>query len=196
MTEEQERRSRAGWGLPPAGTAAAPGGSWEGEGRQPRPEPAARGRRGRSLLVVAVGVLLGGGAVLLAGLGEPDAADTPERLRRDTAEVAPGACLATLSAEAGDDLDLIDCAEQHLGEVVAVVELQDEDYPGEAVLAASALGVCASAFADYVGTPVGDTELGLLPVVPDEADWRVEGDRTVVCVAEGPALVGSVRAGG
>lgn len=195
MTEEQGRRPRAGWGLPRAGTAAAPGGSWEGEGRQPRPEPSGRGQRSRSVLVVALGVLLGGGAVLLAGLGEPDTADAPGRLMRETTEVAPGACLATLSADAGDDLDLVDCAEQHLGAVVAVVKLQDEDYPGEAALAAQALGACEPAFADYVGTPVDDTELGLLPVVPDEADWRVEADRTVVCVAEGPALVGSVRAG-
>jgi hypothetical protein len=44
-----------------------------------------------------------------------------------------------------------------------------------------------------VGAPVDDSGLGLLPVVPRENDWRVDGDRTVVCLAEGAALVGSVQ---
>jgi hypothetical protein len=181
----------AGWGLPGRGTSQLAGASWEGEGLQSRPEPPPRGRGWRALLVIAVGVLLGGGALLLAGRG-PDA-EVPEREQQDTAETEPGTCLATLPSDGGQPLDVVACERQHLGEVLAVFDLGEGEYPGETAVLVQARDRCTAEFASYVGRPVGDSELNLLPVVPRENDWLVDGDRTVVCVAEGPALVGSVR---
>ncbi len=145
MSEGRAGTGRPGGGCPGEGSQVA-GTSWEGEGLQSRPEPPPRGRGWRALLVVAVGVLLAGGALLLAGPGSD--AEVPEREEQDTAETA------------------------------VLVQARDR---------------CTTEFASYVGRRVGDSELNLLPVVPRENDWLVDGDRTVVCVAEGPALVGSVR---
>ena len=193
MSGAHEKPARTGWGLPRPGAADAPGASWAGEGQQSRPEPPARGRAWRGLLVVALGVLLAGGALLLSTRGSSADVDEPERVEQEAAEVEVGACLATLPSDGGDPLDVVDCQEQHLGEVVAVVELDEEDYPGEEQVLDLGQDRCGSAFATYVGTPVEGSGLGLLPVVPRENDWRVDGDRTVVCLAEGPALVGSVQ---
>jgi hypothetical protein len=90
----------------------------------------------------------------------------------------------------------VPCEQQHLGEVVAVVELEDGSWPARSRCWAQAKEACSAGFTEYVGVAPEQSELGLQPVVPREADWRVDGDRTVVCVAEGPALVGSVRGAG
>jgi hypothetical protein len=194
VSGSHEKPARTGWGLPRPGTADAPGASWAGEGQQARPEPPPRGRAWRGLLVVALGVLLAAGALLLSGRGSSaEDVEGPERVEQESAEVEVGSCLASLPSDGGDPLDVVACEEQHLGEVVAVVELEEGEYPGEVAVLTQARERCTSAFADYVGAPVDDSGLGLLPVVPRENDWRVDGDRTVVCLAEGPALVGSVR---
>lgn len=194
MSGSHEKPARTGWGLPRAGTADAPGASWAGEGQQSRPEPPTRGRAWRGLAVVALGVLLAAGALLLSSRGsQAESLDAPERVEKETTEVEVGACLATLPSDGGDPLDVVACEQQHLGEVVAVVELGEGDYPGEVAVLSQARDACTRAFQDYVGAPVDGSGLGLLPVVPRENDWRVDGDRTVVCLAEGPALVGSVR---
>lgn len=197
MDEQEGSHRRPGWGLPRPGTAAAAGPSWEGEGRQARPEPPRRGRGWRALLVVALGLLLGGGALLLADRAEDDEPPAvAERVEQETADAEPGACLATLPGGDGAPLDVVDCEQQHLGEVVGVLDLGDGGYPGEVAVLSQARDRCTEAFTQYVGAAPEDSELGLLPVVPREGDWLVEGDRTVVCVAEGPALVGSVRGSG
>lgn len=147
----------------------------------------------RALGVVAVGLVLGGGALLLGRDAEQDAVAVPDRPEEQAAEVEPGTCLASLPADAADPLQVAPCEEQHLGEVVAVTELGEGDWPGEAAVLVQARDRCTEAFQDYVGVPLSSSELSLLPVVPRENDWRVDGDRTVVCLAEGPALVGSVR---
>lgn len=196
MRGDAAAQRRAGWGLPRRGAADAPGPSWEGEGQQARPEPPQRGRGWRALLVVALGVLLGVGA-LLAGRDPGAGTDADADLvSRPAAEVDAGACLASLPSDAGQPLDLVACDRQHLGEVVAVLELGRGAWPGEVAVLTQARERCAERFADYVGEPVADSALGLLPVVPRENDWRVEGDRRVLCVAEGAALVGSVRGAG
>jgi hypothetical protein len=196
MGGQEDGDRRAGWGLPRPGTADAPGSSWEGEGLQSRPEPPRRGPGWRALAVVALGLLLGLGALLLAGRGDADPTPGTDRVAQDTAAVEPGTCLASLPSDGGQPLDTVACQDQHLGEVVAVVELDDGAWPGEVAVLGQAREACTAAFADYVGVPVADSELGLLPVVPRENDWRVDGDRTAVCLAEGPALVGSVRGTG
>ena len=118
----------------------------------------------------------------------------PERVAEETTEVEAGACLATLPAEDGSDpLDLVACEEQHLAEVVGTFDLDEGAYPGEVADLTQARNGCVAEFTSYVGSTPGSSTLNLLPVVPRENDWIVDGDRTVVCLAEGPALVGSVQ---
>lgn len=193
---DDDARQPGGWGLPRPGTGTAPGASWEGEGQQARPDPPARGRAWRALAVIGVALLLAAGALLLADrAGDPVPGPEPERLPQDTAQVGPGLCLAILPLDRGDDLEPVDCAEQHLAEVVGVLELDQGDYPGESAVLLQAERGCAESFEDYVGAQPAVSGLTLLPVAPRENDWRIDGDRTVVCLAEGPALVGSVRGG-
>ena len=196
MSGAHQQPRSTGWGLPRGGAAHAPGASWEGEGQQSRPEPPPRGRTWRALLVIGLGVLLAAGALLIAGRDSDETAAVaePERIAEETTEVEPGACLATLPAkDSSDPLDLVACEEQHLGEVVGTFDLDEGAYPGEVAVLTQAQDGCAEEFTSYVGTPPGSSTLNLLPVVPRENDWIVDGDRTVVCLAEGPALVGSVQ---
>jgi len=72
--DERRPDRRAGWGLPRPGSQDESGASWEGEGTRVRREPPRAARHGRALLVVALGLLLGLGAVVAAVRGTDDAA--------------------------------------------------------------------------------------------------------------------------
>lgn len=72
--DEQRQDRPAGWGLPRPGSQDESGASWEGEGSRARREPPRAARRGRALLVVALGLLLGLGAVVAAVRSADDAA--------------------------------------------------------------------------------------------------------------------------
>lgn len=92
MDEQRQDRS-AGWGLPRPGSQDETGASWEGEGTRARREPPRAARRGRALLVVALGLLLGLGAVVAALRGaDADAAPDSGRVERGSSPAggAPG----------------------------------------------------------------------------------------------------------
>jgi hypothetical protein len=146
---------------------------------------------------VAVGVLLGGGALWVGSQREDEVSPPGEDpVAQEAAQVGPGTCLATLPSDTATPLDVVPCEQQHLGEVVAVLELDEGAWPGETAVLVQARDRCADAFVEHVGVADSDSELNLQPVVPRENDWRIDGDRTVVCLAEGPALIGSVQGSG
>jgi hypothetical protein len=176
-------------------------GTGTGTTRATAPDGATAGSRSpwRAVAVVTAAVLLAAVAVWLAGVvsGGDEEADVAGREEAAATEAEPGQCLASLPGEGGTDLDVVPCEEQHLGEVVGVVELPDDTgpagWPGEEQVQAAASRACADAFAAWVGVEPAQSELGLVALPPTEVAWRAGVDRAVVCIAEGPALVGSVR---
>lgn len=80
------------------------------------------------------------------------------------------------------DVDIVDCAESHVGEVFATTTAPDGEFPGEAALAAQAEGEClGSAFESYVGVDYNSSAYYVIPIFPSEASWDA-GDRVVHCV--------------
>jgi hypothetical protein len=197
------RHSVGGWAVPGAGEEH-PGLSWEGEGEVSRTRPPAGSRSlvWRAAAVVAAGALLGGiGLALARGTsGSTDVTPVPGREQADPTDAQPGDCLASLPGAGSTDLDVVPCERQHLGEVVGVVELEDDTgpagYPGDEDVAAQAAEACTEVFTTYVGIAPGTSDLGLVALPPTEAAWRTSQDRAAVCIAEGPDRVGSVRGSG
>jgi hypothetical protein len=190
-----------GWARPGAG-GREPGLSWEGEstGRRERPPGSPRSLAWRAVGVVALAALLGGiGLALARGTTGTDEAAGAVPGRQDTPEgsATPGDCLASLPGAGVRELDVVPCSEQHLGEVVGVVELPDRTgpagYPGDAEFENASRQACVEAFTSWVGVEPGDSRLGLVALPPTEASWRAGTDRAAVCIAEAPGLVGSVR---
>lgn len=124
--------------------------------------------------------------------------------------LAAGDCFVTTDEPddgEGDDVvlrtvELVDCDEPHLAEVVAVTTFPDPPgapFPGAAARDRTAQELCTPEFERYVGVALAESSLGLVWLSPTEATWTDDDDREVTCAAQavdGEPLVGSVAGSG
>jgi len=93
------------------------------------------------------------------------------------------------------NVDVVPCASPHHNEVIAVVDLPESSFPGDAAVGDSAASRCQAAFAGYVGSSYDDSPLVLGWLAPSLDSWGV-GDREVICFVfdqSGDRMSGSVR---
>jgi hypothetical protein len=164
------------------------------------PRPSAQTTRS-VLVLLAVGGLLAAGAAVLSGATAPSTAATPALAAEQgiaragtPAEKAftgarAGSCLTWTAADASD-ITATSCADPHLFEVAADVDLgvypgsefgPDAPLPGALRLAALRTEICTPAVRTYLGQkfdPYGAFTVGLIN--PGPAAWRA-GERTVAC---------------
>ncbi len=147
----------------------------------PRPMHAPAGR----VVVAAV-------ALALTAVGCTDE-PAPSRPRVDTAELTPGSCFVEPPGGAPDGrvtevltVEVVPCDQPHDGEVYAVSELPQEQWPGEVAVLETARGDCEQQLQAALRGAGGDG-VGFYPITPTERSWVDGDDRTVVCVAHGPA---------
>lgn len=118
-------------------------------------------------------------------------ADSEEEDPEDS-DAADGEEVSIFRVRAGDCFDdpegseirevvVISCDEPHDNEVYALVELDDDDFPGENQVADEAEELCFEAFEDYVGLPYEESIFLSLQLTPTEQGWE-DGDREAVCV--------------
>lgn len=94
-------------------------------------------------------------------------------------EVGVGDCLQDLAAS---QPKIVSCQRPHEGEVVSTVTLAGVTYPGVEAIQQQVRADCQSAFERYVGVPVTESPLDLVPLVPTKLSWEEQSDRTVLCV--------------
>jgi len=99
-----------------------------------------------------------------------------------------GQCLnaADLSRERVSDVPVVECQQPHDGEVYAMLDVPDGDYPGESALQAEAEQFCRTEFTSFVGI---DYPLSLLDVAylyPTGSSWDKLNDRSIVCIVIDP----------
>jgi hypothetical protein len=159
------------------------------------------GRDGRGLAIA--GLVLAGlwtlGAGVLVAVGVPDSAERAVDGSVTTsgdvtlADVQVGDC--TERPPEGEVLTLrvLPCASQHASEVYAVFDLDGEQYPGDDDAVRFAEGGCNRELERLL--PESDeTAYGLFYYAPSEDSWSL-GDRSVICLLEGPngrQMTGSV----
>jgi hypothetical protein len=86
----------------------------------------------------------------------------------------------------------IDCADPHAGEVFAVLQMPDGDFPGQEALVEYA-NRCAPELASYSPEAVTDNAVRLFVLFPTAETWS-DGDRAVTCVATlDPPRAGSLK---
>lgn len=109
-----------------------------------------------------------------------------------------GQCLNDdIAQDQVSSVPVVECSEPHNGEVYAVPELPDGDFPGEQVINDQVEQLCAGqAFQDYVGLPFQESEIYFRPYVPTAETWA-DGDREIVCILGNqdgsPLPAGSLR---
>jgi hypothetical protein len=102
---------------------------------------------------------------------------------------------ADTASGAYDQLPKAACDRPHYYEVVALLPLAADDWPGFDAVSSAAERGCPGAFTTYVGVPSGNSLYTTSGVVPTQADWRSPDNRIIACLAgtDGGGLVGSVR---
>jgi hypothetical protein len=108
-----------------------------------------------------------------------------------------GDCTGQAGSGSGayDKLPKAACGRPHYYEVVALLPLAGEEWPGLDAVSSAAERGCPGEFTRYVGVPSGNSLYTTSGVVPTQADWRSPDNRTIACLAgtDGGGLVGSVR---
>jgi Septum formation len=108
-----------------------------------------------------------------------------------------GDCL-NLDESTSDEADpRVPCEQEHDGEVYAVHQLPDGEFPGDDAAATSADELCVGSFPQFVGMAYEDSALDFTWGVPTAETWA-GGDREVVCVVVDPdkKVTGSLRGAG
>ena len=122
----------------------------------------------------------------------------------DVNDLEEGQCVDIDLDDDGDDpiftLPTVACDEPHNGEVYLVADVDDADeYPGQRSIQSEVELACSgSAFTDYVGSDLRETDYGIYTLSPTADSWE-QGDRSFVCIATSPDggdVVGSIADGG
>lgn len=109
-----------------------------------------------------------------------------------------GQCITdqTPEGEQVSSVPVVACTESHVGEIYALPQLPDGEFPGDESVTASANELCAGPeYQNYVGVPIEQTELGVNFLVPSTDTWE-QGDREIVCIvgnADGTPGTASLR---
>ena len=97
-------------------------------------------------------------------------------------EVNAGDCLKKLPASGLVlTVDTAPCDEPHKGEIFAVMNMPDGDFPGQSAIE-EYQNKCAPELLKYSPEAASDPKVGLFVLYPSEDSWG-EGDRTVTCIA-------------
>jgi hypothetical protein len=126
-----------------------------------------------SLVVAAVVVLVVGVVVLLAIIGKDTVTAT---------DVKMGDCLKEIpSSTRVMTVNTIDCAQPHAGEVFAVLQMPEGDFPGQSAIE-DYQNKCEPALATYAPDAITDDSVQLYVLYPTAETWK-QGDRAVTCIA-------------
>lgn len=122
--------------------------------------------------------------------------ETDPGVRADRIEV--GDCYDDPATESLARFDVVPCEEAHDNEVFFLFDAPGDRYPGQETLTDIAATRCTgSAFTDYVGVPLDDSDLRVFYVLPTKDTWERDADRQVVCALYakgGRPITGSARA--
>lgn len=191
-----------GWDPDPAWPPAPEG--WQFWVEAPPARPRRSGVRA-AVAVIGVGLLVVGlvlGISRLLGPAGPGPSPTAEPTSEGESPTEPetytvtntntelvsaevGACTTTdvMESTTVSTLPLMDCSYEHDAQVIGLIDLEGEDFPGTATVRADARAGCEAAFEDFVGIAEADSELELWHISPTEATWDNSGDREVICIA-------------
>lgn len=116
--------------------------------------------------------------VLLAAVACSD--DSPST----AADLDVGDCVAGDVEAPTDEVEVVDCEEEHVLQAIGSFDAEEGDFPGEEELAAAGFDRCqGDLFEAWVGIPyVESADVYASWVLPTADEWD-DGGRTVLCVA-------------
>lgn len=125
-------------------------------------------------LVVGVFALLAVGVIVFVVIVAKDTVTATD--------VKQGDCLKTIPTSTRVmTVDTIGCDQPHAGEVFAVLQMPDGDFPGHSAIE-EYQNKCEPALATYSPDAITDDSVQLYVLYPTEETWK-QGDRAVTCIA-------------
>jgi hypothetical protein len=122
--------------------------------------------------VIGVGI-----AVLLLALAACD--------RKNVFSLEVGTCFDDTDAlYGGQEITTVPvrkCDEPHDNEVFALLQLEGDEFPGQAQVEQMARERCHDAFEGYVGRDYASSRFEFAHMVPSPDTWRLHNDREIVC---------------
>lgn len=110
----------------------------------------------------------------------------------DPFEVKLGDCVEQPVSGSDDQVEEVEsvkavpCGQPHDGEVYAVFDLPDGDFPGDEEVAAAGEERCVSEFATFIGKPYDDSQYDITSLFPTRESWEGQDDREYVCIVVAP----------
>jgi Domain of unknown function (DUF4190)/Septum formation len=128
------------------------------------------------------------GLVIAAVVNSGGTVNDPSTSLADSGDVnvqrlAPGQCINGLKeGSAIRDLPAVPCTQPHEGEVFAVFDLPDGDFPGDTEVAKLAEDGCVDRLETAAPKAADDPDVEIYFLHPTSSSWRL-GDQGVACVA-------------
>ena len=109
----------------------------------------------------------------------------------DPFEVALGDCVeqpvgSEEEVEEVEEVKAVPCGQPHDGEVYAVFDLPDGDFPGDEEVAAAGEERCVKDFGTFIGTPYEESQYDITSLFPTRESWETKDDREYVCIVVAP----------
>jgi len=138
-----------------------------------------------ALAVLAVVMLLGVGVVVIGVIALKDTTIATD--------VKLGDCITEVPTDTRViTLPTIDCAEPHSGEVYAVIDMPEGNYPGQAKID-QYQNKCPEELNTFAPDAMTDDSVGIYVLYPTPETWE-GGDRAVTCIATlDPKRSGSLK---
>ncbi|OFJ51791.1 hypothetical protein BEL07_21045 [Mycolicibacterium grossiae] len=160
---------------PPLPYQQGPYGTPYPQGYPPQPPP----KKSKKPLIIALVVV---GVLAVVGIGVVAVLTFAFKDRVVATDVQVGSCITDVPTESRImTLPTVDCAKPHGGEVYAVLNMPDGDYPGAAAID-EWQNKCPEELATYSPDAMLDETVGVFVLYPTKETWDV-GDRAVTCIA-------------
>ncbi len=109
----------------------------------------------------------------------------------DPFEVELGDCVqepvsSSEEVEEVESVKAVPCAQPHDGEVYAVFDLPDGEFPGEDEVSSAGEDRCVEEFATFVGKAYEDSQYDITSLFPTKESWESQDDREYVCLVVAP----------
>lgn len=139
-----------------------------------------------------------GTSVAVLGLGLSACSLLPFGNRTSSLDLVVGQCIQVPDGESVSTVAVIDCTEEHTGEVYHIEKLTGSTRPSDDEMQELMEEACFATFEGYVGKSFDESTLEITALYPTTVSWA-KGDRSIVCLAipaDDGKLTQSVRESG
>jgi Septum formation len=159
-------------------------------GQPPPGAPFVNPKKSKKGLIIGLSVL---GVLIIGAVVAVGVLIAVMKDRTIATDMKLGDCIAEIPTDSRVmALPTVDCAAPHGGEVFAVIDMPDGDYPGQSRID-QYQNKCPQALSRFAPDALTDDSVGIYVLYPTPDTWK-RGDRAVTCIATlDPKRTGSLK---